>query len=199
MQMKYRSPYRVVDRETNALSPLSPADMQRYECAMSWRAHDGEVYSVEFSYDENTVISIGEDGKVRPAYGLEQGGTKVTRAPSRFRGRTLQLVTFRLFLGGGLRLETLCAFFVPVCSVEHPSMRGEAVGSLPASGRHGALRPVGVQRVQAGAGAPRTPVRLRLRGPARPHLLQQRGDHPQGNHPHPSTLLLPAFRCRSGG
>uniref|UniRef100_A0A665TMQ7 WD repeat-containing protein 91 n=1 Tax=Echeneis naucrates TaxID=173247 RepID=A0A665TMQ7_ECHNA len=39
-------------------------DMQRYESAMSWRAHDGEVYSVEFSYDENTVFSIGEDGKV---------------------------------------------------------------------------------------------------------------------------------------
>lgn len=38
--------------------------MQRYESAMSWRAHDGEVYSVEFSYDENTVFSIGEDGKV---------------------------------------------------------------------------------------------------------------------------------------
>ncbi|XP_070707055.1 WD repeat-containing protein 91 [Pempheris klunzingeri] len=38
-------------------------DMQRYESAMSWRAHDGEVYSVEFSYDENTVISIGQDGK----------------------------------------------------------------------------------------------------------------------------------------
>lgn len=38
-------------------------EMQRYECAMSWRAHQGEVYSVEFSYDENTVISIGEDGK----------------------------------------------------------------------------------------------------------------------------------------
>ncbi|KAM6902231.1 WD repeat-containing protein 91 [Xenentodon cancila] len=37
-------------------------DMQRYESAMSWRAHDGEVYSVEFSYDENTVFSIGEDG-----------------------------------------------------------------------------------------------------------------------------------------
>lgn len=42
----------------------SVADMQRYESAMSWRAHDGEVYSVEFSYDENTVHSIGEDGKV---------------------------------------------------------------------------------------------------------------------------------------
>ncbi|XP_041916046.1 WD repeat-containing protein 91 [Alosa sapidissima] len=37
-------------------------DMQRYESAMSWKAHDGEVYSVEFSYDENTVFSIGEDG-----------------------------------------------------------------------------------------------------------------------------------------
>ncbi|KTF77651.1 hypothetical protein cypCar_00031221 [Cyprinus carpio] len=39
------------------------ADMQRYESALSWKAHDGEVYSVEFSYDENTVFSIGEDGK----------------------------------------------------------------------------------------------------------------------------------------
>uniref|UniRef100_A0A7N6BQ93 WD repeat-containing protein 91 n=1 Tax=Anabas testudineus TaxID=64144 RepID=A0A7N6BQ93_ANATE len=38
-------------------------DMQRYESVMSWRAHNGEVYSVEFSYDENTVLSIGEDGK----------------------------------------------------------------------------------------------------------------------------------------
>ncbi|XP_062867318.1 WD repeat-containing protein 91 [Trichomycterus rosablanca] len=38
-------------------------DMQKYESVMSWKAHDGEVYSVEFSYDENTVFSIGEDGK----------------------------------------------------------------------------------------------------------------------------------------
>ncbi|TRY97122.1 hypothetical protein DNTS_032783 [Danionella cerebrum] len=37
--------------------------MQRYESALSWKAHDGEVYSVDFSYDENTVFSIGEDGK----------------------------------------------------------------------------------------------------------------------------------------
>lgn len=41
-----------------------PSDMQQHECAMSWKAHDGEVYSVEFSCDENTVYSIGEDGKV---------------------------------------------------------------------------------------------------------------------------------------
>lgn len=47
---------------------LSVADMQQYESAMSWKAHDGEVYSVEFSYDENTVFSIGEDGKVCARY-----------------------------------------------------------------------------------------------------------------------------------
>lgn len=43
---------------------LIASDMQQHECAMSWKAHCGEVYSVEFSYDENTVYSIGEDGKV---------------------------------------------------------------------------------------------------------------------------------------
>ncbi|XP_023997078.2 WD repeat-containing protein 91 [Salvelinus sp. IW2-2015] len=37
-------------------------DMQRYDCAMSWLAHDGEVYSVEFSSDEIRV-RLGEDGK----------------------------------------------------------------------------------------------------------------------------------------
>lgn len=47
------------------------SDMQQHECAMSWRAHCGEVYSVEFSYDENTVYSIGEDGKVGEQ-GLDQ-------------------------------------------------------------------------------------------------------------------------------
>lgn len=48
----------------NNLEFMSLEDMQQYESAMSWKAHDGEVYSVEFSYDENTVFSIGEDGKV---------------------------------------------------------------------------------------------------------------------------------------
>lgn len=41
-----------------------PIDMQQHQCAMSWKAHKGEVYSVDFSYDENAVYSIGEDGKV---------------------------------------------------------------------------------------------------------------------------------------
>lgn len=56
---------------------LVPPDMQQHECAMSWKAHCGEVYSVEFSYDENTVYSIGEDGKV--------GGSRIsTQNPSSF-------------------------------------------------------------------------------------------------------------------
>lgn len=61
------SPSRAVktmQKKTKHKTLLSSSDMQQHECAMSWKAHDGEVYSVEFSYDENTVYSIGEDGKV---------------------------------------------------------------------------------------------------------------------------------------
>jgi len=56
--------------------------MQRYESVMSWRAHDGEVYSVEFSYDENTVFSIGEDGKVCWVL-IPQQGSRWTCAATR--------------------------------------------------------------------------------------------------------------------
>lgn len=49
---------------------LALSDMQQHECAMSWKAHCGEVYSVEFSCDENAVYSIGEDRKV----GASSGG-----------------------------------------------------------------------------------------------------------------------------
>ncbi|KAM4634225.1 WD repeat-containing protein 91 isoform 1-T3 [Polymixia lowei] len=38
-------------------------DMQCYQSAMSWTAHDGEVHAVEFSRDENAVFSVGQDGK----------------------------------------------------------------------------------------------------------------------------------------
>uniref|UniRef100_A0A6J0VK79 WD repeat-containing protein 91 n=1 Tax=Pogona vitticeps TaxID=103695 RepID=A0A6J0VK79_9SAUR len=51
-------------------------DMQQHECAMSWMAHDGEVYSVEFSYDENAVYSIGEDGKFIQ-WNIHKSGSKV--------------------------------------------------------------------------------------------------------------------------
>ncbi|XP_055446960.1 WD repeat-containing protein 91 isoform X2 [Bubalus kerabau] len=52
-------------------------DMQQHECAMSWKAHCGEVYSVEFSYDENTVYSIGEDGKFIQ-WNIHKSGLKVS-------------------------------------------------------------------------------------------------------------------------
>ncbi|XP_053465381.1 WD repeat-containing protein 91 isoform X1 [Nycticebus coucang] len=52
-------------------------DMQQHECAMSWRAHCGEVYSVEFSYDENTVYSVGEDGKFIQ-WNIHRSGLKVS-------------------------------------------------------------------------------------------------------------------------
>ncbi|XP_040858100.1 WD repeat-containing protein 91 isoform X1 [Ochotona curzoniae] len=52
-------------------------DMQQHECAMSWQAHCGEVYSVEFSYDENTVYSIGEDGKFIQ-WNIHKSGLKVS-------------------------------------------------------------------------------------------------------------------------
>lgn len=52
-------------------------DMQQHECAMSWKAHCGEVYSVEFSYDENAVNSIGEDGKFIQ-WNIHKSGLKVS-------------------------------------------------------------------------------------------------------------------------
>ncbi|XP_029089084.1 WD repeat-containing protein 91 isoform X3 [Monodon monoceros] len=52
-------------------------DMQQHECAMSWKAHCGEVCSVEFSYDENTVYSIGEDGKFIQ-WNIHKSGLKVS-------------------------------------------------------------------------------------------------------------------------
>ncbi|XP_043943485.1 WD repeat-containing protein 91 [Protopterus annectens] len=52
-------------------------EMQHYECAMSWQAHEGEVYSVEFSCDENTVYSIGEDGRFIQ-WNIHKSGEKVS-------------------------------------------------------------------------------------------------------------------------
>ncbi|XP_056373690.1 WD repeat-containing protein 91 [Hyla sarda] len=52
-------------------------DMQQHQCAMSWVAHKGEVYSVDFSYDENAVYSIGEDGKFIQ-WNIHKSGQKVS-------------------------------------------------------------------------------------------------------------------------
>ncbi|XP_006861211.1 PREDICTED: WD repeat-containing protein 91 [Chrysochloris asiatica] len=54
-------------------------DMQQHHCAMSWQAHCGEVCSVEFSYDENTVYSIGEDGKFIQ-WDIHKSGLKVSES-----------------------------------------------------------------------------------------------------------------------
>lgn len=54
----------LVDFVLQTMIVFLPIDMQQHQCAMSWKAHKGEVYSVDFSYDENAVYSIGEDGKV---------------------------------------------------------------------------------------------------------------------------------------
>ncbi|XP_069619271.1 WD repeat-containing protein 91 [Ranitomeya imitator] len=52
-------------------------DMQQHQCAMSWEAHRGEVYSVDFCYDENAVYSIGEDGKFIQ-WNIHKSGQKVS-------------------------------------------------------------------------------------------------------------------------
>ncbi|XP_063785091.1 WD repeat-containing protein 91 [Pseudophryne corroboree] len=52
-------------------------DMQQHQCALSWKAHIGEVYSVDFSYDENAVYSIGEDGKFIQ-WDIHKSGQKVS-------------------------------------------------------------------------------------------------------------------------
>lgn len=108
--------------------------MQRYESAMSWRAHDGEVYSVEFSYDENTVFSIGEDGKVCVFFILL---------------KTNDDDTMSTCFGKGNR-HTMCACVRSVHPVEHSSLWGEAVRAGFTQGRHRALRPVRVQWLQTG-------------------------------------------------
>ena len=38
-------------------------DVVHQECVCGWTAHDGEVFDLQFSSDENTVFSIGSDGK----------------------------------------------------------------------------------------------------------------------------------------
>ena len=37
-------------------------DVVQGDCLCGWTAHHGEVYNIQFSSDETTVYSIGEDG-----------------------------------------------------------------------------------------------------------------------------------------
>ena len=43
---------------------ISPLDIRSYDCLMCWRAHTGQVISVQFSVDETSVFSLGRDNQV---------------------------------------------------------------------------------------------------------------------------------------
>ncbi|XP_035673814.1 WD repeat-containing protein 91-like isoform X1 [Branchiostoma floridae] len=55
-------------------------DMQRYDCLMSWQAHSGEVYSVQFSCDETSIFSMGADGKFLE-WSVHRVGSKLADLP----------------------------------------------------------------------------------------------------------------------
>ncbi|XP_071946900.1 WD repeat-containing protein 91-like [Antedon mediterranea] len=55
-------------------------DMQRYESLLSWKAHSGQVFSAQFSPDENSVYSMGEDGKFCQ-WSIQQVGQKINELP----------------------------------------------------------------------------------------------------------------------
>ncbi|KAI8486466.1 WD repeat-containing protein 91 [Branchiostoma belcheri] len=55
-------------------------DMQRYDCLMSWQAHSGEVYSVQFSCDETSIYSMGADGKFLE-WSVHRVGSKLADLP----------------------------------------------------------------------------------------------------------------------
>lgn len=42
---------------------LRAADVFQHECLCGWRAHNGEVFNVQFSSDETSVYSMGRDKK----------------------------------------------------------------------------------------------------------------------------------------
>jgi WD40 repeat protein len=55
-------------------------DMAQWDVLMGWQAHIGEVYSVQFSCDETTVYSLGEDGKLTQ-WSLHHIGQRVADLP----------------------------------------------------------------------------------------------------------------------
>ena len=39
-------------------------DIATGDCIVGWHAHMGQVYSISFTHDENSLYSLGHDGKV---------------------------------------------------------------------------------------------------------------------------------------
>ena len=59
------------------LTGLFLADVFQKECLCGWKAHEGEVFNVQFSSDETTVYSMGRDKKFCQ-WSIIQSGKKVT-------------------------------------------------------------------------------------------------------------------------
>lgn len=59
------------------LTNLFLADVFQKECLCGWKAHEGEVFNVQFSSDETTVYSMGRDKKFCQ-WSIIQSGKKVT-------------------------------------------------------------------------------------------------------------------------
>lgn len=48
---------------------MSDADVHRNELLQEWHAHQGQVLQVQYSEDDNSIFSVGEDKTV--SYGAE--------------------------------------------------------------------------------------------------------------------------------
>ena len=48
---------------------MSDADVHRNELLQEWQAHQGQVLQVQYSEDDNSIFSVGEDKTV--SYGAE--------------------------------------------------------------------------------------------------------------------------------
>ncbi|XP_041476366.1 WD repeat-containing protein 91-like [Lytechinus variegatus] len=55
-------------------------DIQRHECLLSWRAHQGQVYAAQFSPAETSVYSMGSDGKFTE-WSIHKVGQKLLDMP----------------------------------------------------------------------------------------------------------------------
>ncbi len=51
-------------------------DVGQEECLFSWKAHEGNVYNIQFSSDETCVYSMGEDNRFSQ-WNIMKSGTKM--------------------------------------------------------------------------------------------------------------------------
>ena len=116
--------------------------MQRCESAMSWKAHDGEVYSVEFSYDENTVYSVGEDRKVGPTLSHTHTlSLSHTHSHPFNKTHSHKCVYIQATVCVCVHVRVCVRV---VCPVEHPPLWREAVGAAAFPGCNRSLCSVGL-------------------------------------------------------